>query len=137
MDKEDLKKYRAIAFEAQQLHDRLRTLEASLYSPKGQRFTSMPHGESCSKSTMDEAVSNHIRLENEYKSQLADNEAQQLAIELAIKSLPTHERIIMRNRYICGHSWTRIINDMRNLGISERDSYRLHGEALKKLKTWQ
>ena len=135
MEKIDFKNYRALVLEVQQLRDQLQTLESSLYSPKGQRFTSTPRVPSGERSTMDGAIEAHIKLERKYREELAEKEAQQLAIEEAIQSLgDTPERVVMRELYIFGKSWPAVINKMQKLGYSERTTYRLHGYALLKLK---
>jgi chromosome segregation ATPase len=135
MEKAELKSYRALAMEVQQLKEQLTTLESSLYSPKGQRFTSTPRVPSGERSTMDGAVDRHIRLVERYASELADKEAKQLAIEHAIESLgDPAERVIMRELYIFGRRWPAVLNKMQRLGYSERTAYRLHGFALLKLK---
>lgn len=135
MEKVDFKNYRVLVVEVQQLKDQLQALESSLYSPKGQRFTSTPRVPSGERSTMDGAVDAHIRLERKYREELAEKEAQQLAIEEAIQSLgDTPERVVMRELYIFGKGWPAVLNKMQKLGYSERTTYRLHGYALLKLK---
>ena len=135
MEKSDLKQYRALVVEVQQLKEQLAVLECSLYSPKGQRFTSTPRVPSGDRSTMDGAVDRHIRLDQLYREELAEKEARQLAIEQAIESLgDAPERVVMRELYIFGRSWPAVINKMQKLGYSERTVYRLHGYALLKLK---
>lgn len=135
MEKSELKQYRILAMEVQQLREQLAALESSLYSPKGQRFTSTPRVPSGERSTMDGAVDRHIRLETLYRENLAEKEAQQLAVEQAIMSLGNAaERAVMRERYIKGRAWSFIIREMAKQGICERDVYRLHGQALLKLK---
>lgn len=135
MEKSDFKNYRALVVEVQQLREQLTVLESSLYSPKGQRFSSTPRVTSGDRSTMDGAVDRHIRLDRLYKDELAEKEARQLAIEQAILSLgDTPERVVMRELYIFGRSWPAVINKMQKLGYSERTTYRLHGYALLKLK---
>ena len=135
MEKSDFRNYRALLLEVQQLRDQLQILESSLFSPKGQRFTSTPRVPSGDRSTMDGAVERHIKLVECYREQLADKEAQQLAIEQAIDSLQdTAERLVMRERYINGRGWTAISFILQKIGYSERSVYRLHGYALAKLK---
>ena len=135
MEKNDFKEYRALVLEVQQLKEQLVVLESSLYSPRGQRFTSTPRVPSGDRSTMDGAVDRHDRLVRLYRGQLAEKEAKQYAIEQAIDSLgETPERVVMRELYIAGKSWPAVINKMQKLGYSERTVYRLHGAALWKLK---
>ena len=135
MEKNDLKNYRALVQEVLQLKEQLAVLESSIYSPRGQRFTTTPRVPSGDRSTMDGAVDRHIKLVALYRDQLAEKEAQQLAIEQAIESLDdTPERLIMRDLYIAGKRWPAVLTKMQKLGYSERTVYRLHGYALLKLK---
>ncbi len=135
MEKSDFKNYRALVAEVQQLKEQLVVLESSLYSPRGQRFTSTPRVPSGDRSTMDGAVDRHAKLVRLYREQLAEKEARQLAIEQAIESLDdTPERLVMRELYIAGKRWPAVLCKMQKLGYSERTVYRLHGAALWKLK---
>lgn len=135
MEKSDFKNYRALLLEVSQLREQKRILEASIYSPTGQRFSSTPRGSSDYRATMDAAVARHVHLVELYEQELADKEAQQLAVELAIASLAdVGERLVMRSRYIEGRGWPAVIREMQKVGYSERTVYRLHGHALAKLK---
>lgn len=135
MDKSEFQNYRALTIEVQQLKDQLRILESSLYSPKGQRFTSTPRVPSGKGSTMEGVIERHMNLTRFYTEKLAEKETQQLAIERAIESLgDTPERVVMRELYINGKRWPAVIHLMQKLGYSERTTYRLHGFALLKLK---
>ncbi len=135
MEKTEFKSYRALVLEVQQLKEQLTVLESSIYSPKGQRFTTTPRVPSGDRSTMDGAVDRHMKLVRLYREQLAEKEARQLAIEQAVESLgDTAERVVMRELYIAGRSWSAVLNKMQKLGYSERTVYRLHGFALLKLK---
>lgn len=135
MEKSDFKNYRALVEEVQQLKEQLAVLESSIYSPRGQRFTTTPRVPSGDRSTMDGAVDRHIKLVALYREQLAQKEAEQFAIEQAISSLgDTPERLVMRELYIAGKRWPAVLGKMQKLGYSERTVYRLHGAALWKLK---
>lgn len=135
MEKGEFKNYRALMREVNQLRGQLKVLESSLYSPKGQQFSTTPRATSGPKKTMDDAVAGHVRLQELYQEKLAAKEAQQHLIENAIDSLgDTPERLVMRARYIEGRDWLSIVRDMQRVGYSERSVYRLHGYALAKLK---
>lgn len=135
MEKADFRSYRMLVREVQQLREQLLVLEASIYSPKGQRFTSTPKATASSNATMDAAVDRHLRLDRLYREKLASKEAEQLAIEQAIQSLENPaERVVMRELYLNGKSWPAVIREMQKLGYSERTAYRLHGLALLRLK---
>ena len=135
MDKLDFINYRALVREVEQLRAQLKALEASLYSPKGQQFSDMPRAASGPKKTMEDAVEGHIKLEQRYHEKLAEQEARLYDIEKALDCLEDPaQRVVMRERYILGHSWARICIKMQSMGYSERTVYRLHGFALLNLK---
>lgn len=131
MKKSDLLEYRGLVLEVQQLREQLEVLEGSLYSPKGQRFTSTPRSPSGAGSTMDGAIDRHIQLESLYRETLADKEARQLHIESAVMGLAdVGQRLVMRERYIRGLRWPAVVTKLQKVGYSERQVYRLHGFAL-------
>ena len=135
MDKSEFLQYRLLAREVKQIKNQLSALEASMYSPKGQRFTHTPRATCPKGNTMDDLVQIHSELETHYREQLAKREAQQLRIEQAIDSLEdTAERQVMRDRYINCYSWNRIGEEMTKKGYSIRQVYRIHGMALFKLR---
>jgi DNA repair exonuclease SbcCD ATPase subunit len=135
MEKSDFASYRMLVKEVKQLKEQLEALEASLYSPKGQRFTTTPRATNGTGNTMDAAVERHLELMQLYEDKLAEKESRQLSIEMAIESLEdTAERVVMRDRYLCGRSWRSIVMKLADIGYSERQVYRLHGFALFKLK---
>ena len=136
MEKADFRNYKMLVWEVKQLKEQVAVLESSLYSPKGQRFTSTPTASGGTRSTMDGAVARHMKLCDLYKSELAKKEAEQLAIEQAIQSLDTPERVVMRELYINGRKWPVVIREMQRRGYSERTAYYLHGRALLKLKDY-
>jgi hypothetical protein len=135
MEKGEFSSYRILVKEVSQLKEQLEALESSLYSPTGQKFTTMPRATNGSRNTMDEAVERHMDLVKLYEEKLAEKESRQLSIEMAIESLEdTAERVVMRDRYILGRSWRSIVMKLADKGYSERQVYRLHGFALFKLK---
>lgn len=135
MEKSDFTNYRMLTREVKQLREQLATLEASLYSPKGQRYTSTPRAASGPKNTMEDAVAGHMKLVDLYQQKLNDQEEQLIRIEVAIAGLSDPaQRVVMRERYILGHSWVKVCEKLRTMGYSERQVYRLHGYALQNLK---
>lgn len=134
MEKIDFINYRQLAQEVKRLKIRLDALEASIYSPTGQRYSLTPRGTSGGR-TLDDVVASHAALEEWYRTKLVEKNTQLLAVEQAIESLgDPAERLIMRQRYIDGYSWRRICCTMQSKGFSERQVYRLHGFALEKLR---
>lgn len=135
MEKIDFQNYRLLAQEVRTLKTRLDALEGSIYSPAGQRYSLTPRASSGQGRTMDDVIAAHDALKEFYLERLADKQAKQLAVEQAIESLEdTAERLVMRYRYIDGHSWRKVVQLMLPRGVSERQVYRLHGWALGKLK---
>lgn len=135
MEKSDFLSYKVLVLEVQQLRDQLAVLEGSMYSPKGQRFTSTPRAPSGGGSTMEDVVARHMKLEELYRGKLAEQESRLLGIEGAIMSLSDPgERAVMRERYIVGQRWPAVVAKLQKQGLSERQVYRLHGYALAKLK---
>lgn len=135
MDKTDFINYRALSREVQQLKAQLKTLEASLYSPKGQQFTTTPHASSGPKKTVEDAVAGHIKLDTLYREKLAEQEGTLYKLETAVRALEDPvQRMVIRARYFDGLSWGRIITNFAALGYSERQVYRIHGYALLNLK---
>lgn len=135
MEKEDLVNYRQLAREVRQLRARLKTLEDSIYAPSGQKYSHLPRASSGLTRTMDDVVASHAALEEFYLQKLAEKNNKLLAVEQAIESLQVvAERLVMRYRYIDGHSWLKICQTMESRGFSERQVYRLHGWALEKLR---
>lgn len=135
MTKDELVNYRTLALEARGLKDRLSAMENSIYSPRNQRYTSTPGARSGKGIELADVVDRHIKLERRYRAALAEVEAQQLAIETAIESLPdAAERVVMRERYLACRSWRSICALMAGRGYSERQVYRMHGFALLRLK---
>lgn len=110
-------------------------METSLFSPKGQRLTSMPHAPASQGSEMEVAVCRHLELQELYFKRLAEKDTQLLVVEQALASLDDPaQRVIMRDRYVLGWNWRRICATLASEGYSERQVFRLHGYALLKLK---
>lgn len=135
MEKNDFIQYRLLAIEVRQLRARLKTLEGSIYSPGGQRYSLTPRASSGQGRTLADVAAAHEALEQLYLEKLATKEAKLLAVEQAIETLEdAAQRLVMRYRYIDGHGWRKVCTLMEAKGISERQTYRLHGWALEKLK---
>lgn len=134
MEKSDFANYRLLAHEVKRLKNRLDALEASIYSPTGQRYSLTPRSTAGGR-TLDDVVASHAALVEMYQTKLAEKNDQLLAVEQAIDSLTNPaERLVMVYRYIDGRSWRQVCNMMLPKGYSERQVYRLHGFALEKLK---
>lgn len=128
MTKERLRHYRAIKREADQIAGQLEAVEARLYGPRGQRLTGMPSAPSPDAGAATEALMDqHAQLMQRYREQLAQLEAEQLAVEEAIRSLPPASRTLMRYRYIDGLKWEEVCVQMH---YSWTQTHEMHGRAL-------
>lgn len=135
MEKDDFINYRQLAHEVRTLRARLQTLEETMYSPTGLRYSDAPRASSGPGRALDDVIASHAALEELYLKKLAEKNARLLAVELAIESLENPaERLVMSYRYIDGRGWRTICRLMQARGYSERQVYRLHGWALERLK---
>lgn len=131
MEKADFQNYRRLAHEVQLLKAKVN----ALCDPTGSRYSLSPRAPSGQANTLDNLVAAYTALEEHYFKKLAEKETALLLVERAIESLADPaERLIMRYRYIDGHSWQKVCVLMLSQGVSERQVYRLHGWALEKLK---
>jgi DNA-directed RNA polymerase specialized sigma subunit len=131
MTKERLRNYQTIKREREQLRQQLEEIEAALYYPKVQQLTGMPHGGTKEGNPQEELIIHHIELQDRYRAKLEELAAEQLAIEEAIESLDPTARMLLRYRYIDGLKWEEVCY---RLNYSWRQTHRLHGEALQKLR---
>lgn len=128
MTKEELLQYRAKRKELRQIEERIQDVRANARSAKAVRYDSVPskgNGEPVA------AVQSYIEqleiLLALYENKKADLTRDVIAIELAITSLPSELRTLMRYRYIDGWNW-ETINDL--LHLSAPTSKRMHRRAL-------
>lgn len=109
MPKEQLRNYRTIKKEYRHIEQRLRNLEKR---PESEEEILRP-------------------LREFYAAKLEELTQAQLCIEHAIETLDPVERDLIRLRYIDGLPWHRVA---AAINYSEQQTYRIHGEALQKLK---
>lgn len=127
MWKDRLRHHRSRVFEARQIRSRLEDMEARIYTPKGQRFTSMPHSPNTAGRSLDDLAIAHIALEDAYKRQLTAVEQEELAIEEALKALRPEQRMVIRAYYFDGLTWEGVCSKV-HYGWSQ--VHRLHASAL-------
>lgn len=130
MTKERLRNYQAIKREREQLRRSLDEIEAALYYPKIQQLTAMPSAPA-KENPMEVMAIHHIELQRKYQEKLEELAEEQLAIEKAIEPLEPTARMLLRYRYIDGLKWEEVCV---RLNYSWRQTHRLHGEALRRLK---
>ena len=130
MTKNDLKKYRALTKERDQIRIMLEEIETAMYYPKGQRLTGMPRSGG-GESVQDRLTPRHVELRQMYHAKLEEIDAERLRIERAIASLDPLERLILRYKYIDGCTW-EVICVKLNYGWTQIHEH--HNRALRHLK---
>ncbi len=131
MDKNELRNYRALAAEVRQLQDHLQTLEQSLSCPNRQRFTRTPSGVNDGDKTTEALVEAHQDLVRLYQKKLLQLDRELRRIEDAIGQVKDpQERLLLRYRYIEGHDWNKVAQEMH---YSYTQTLRIHGLALQHL----
>ena len=135
MEKIDFMNYRALAAEVRQLRAFLIGMERSLASVSSPQFSVVPKGPRSGGSALENRVIRYLDVQALYHEKLAEKFAQLVTVEEAIDSLEDPaERLVMRLRYLEGRSWASVCARLQAEGFSDRQVYRLHGYALKKLK---
>lgn len=131
MTKEQLKAYRDMKKEKDDLEQRIEALNAQLYGMRAQRLDGMPRGgsgENYGTEILIQTKDNLLALLRGKKLTLG---AQLVKIERAIEKLEPRERHLVRLHYIDGLTWEQVAVEM---DYSWRQVHRIHGDALAKLK---
>lgn len=132
MTKEQLKAYRAIKLERDQLADMIKDLEATLYGPKAQALDGLPRGGAGPGRPTEENAIKHADLLSIYKRKDAELTAALAEIEKAIEVLEPRERTLIRLHYAQGLTWEEVCIAM---SYSWRQVHRIHAKALEALRT--
>lgn len=129
MDKTQLRKYRAIRKEIQQLEDRLLEVET-----EAQRMSrSLKHDPvSCSGPTdkLGDQVAKMVEIQDAINDKIIEAYKEAQSIETVISQLEPIERTLMRARYIEGKSWEEVCVE---LNYSWRQTHYIHSNSLKKM----
>lgn len=131
MTKRQLKAYRDIRGEIEDLKERLKELEATMYDPKTPTPNAAPaplHG--VSDPTSAKALQ-YMELVTLYRTRLRDLYRVQLEVEKAIETLEPRERRLMRLYYLDGLTWEQVCVEM---SYSWMQIHRIHAKALDQLK---
>ena len=132
MTKAQLRAYKELRRERDQLASMIGDIEAVMYGPRAIRMDGMPHGSSGNTGGPTEAMATrHIDLLRQYQEKV-DMLTERLAeIEQAIEVLEPRERTLIRLHYIEGLVWEEVCIKM---AYSWRQVHRIHSHALEKLK---
>ena len=83
-------------------------------------------------SRMEDTIAKMMDLEEELKTDMDELIAIKSEVMRAIRQVPDPEQqLLLEKRYLCYEKWEDISID---LGISVQHTFRLHGEALKKIE---
>jgi RNA polymerase sigma factor (sigma-70 family) len=131
LTKEQLKEYKHIKHERDNLATMIKELEATMYSPRGTLLDGMPHGGGGNGSPIESMAAKHDELLGIYQEKVAELTAKLQTIEAAIEPLAPRERTLLRLYYINGLTWEQVCVAM-NYGWTQ--VHRIHGRALRELK---
>ena len=132
MTKVQLRSYRHIKIEKDNLDRTIKELEEVIYSPRIAQNDGLPHGSSSSGSIVERAAIKHAELLERYQRKTIELAAAMLAIEEAIEVLDPTERMLMRLYYIDGLTWEEVSYE---INYSWRQVHRIHRRALEKLQS--
>lgn len=131
MTKKQLKAYRDILEEKQQLEERLQELEATKYDPKTPTPGTGPGGSGGKSDPTGSRVLQLDELARVYRQKIEQLTAAQLEVEKAIETLEPRERRLVRLYYLDGLTWEQVCVAMC---YSWRQVHRIHSAALEKLR---
>lgn len=130
MTKAQLRAYKELRRERDQLAKMIAELETTMYSPKAQSLHGMPRNGSGAPCPTENLALKHLELKTQYYEKVAQLTDQMTKIEEGIEHLEPRERAIIRLHYIQGYTWEQVAVEM---GYSWRQVHRIHGKALEKL----
>lgn len=131
MTKKQLKDYRALKKERDDIARRLQELEAELPAPRTSRLDGMPRGGSGENYVLEAKMDRVDELRQLYEDMKGQLNDQLLQIEKAIEMLESTERTILRLYYIDGLTWEAVAVEV---GYGWSQTHRYHASALQKLR---
>ena len=131
MTKEQLRAYRDIRKERDDLKEMIEELEGRMYGPRAQQLDAVPSSNHQPISTVEIAAINHADLLERYWVKVAELDEALAEIEAAIETLQPRERTLIRLYYAQGLTWEEVCVEMN---YSWRQIHRIHGAALEALK---
>lgn len=132
MTKEQLRTYRELKLEADQVHELLLEFEAGLYAPSTSKLDGMPHAAPQPGSAIERGAEKHIALQELYRSKREVLAEAVLVIEQTIDALPSLERTVCRYYYIKGLTWEQVCV---KINYSWSQVHRIHARALRLLES--
>lgn len=133
MTKAQLREYKTIRKERDELLRQIEALEAVVYGTKGQRLDGMPRGGNGENSHIIDVKGDELaELRQNYKAKVKELSDRMREIEQAIEPLAPTERTLVRLHYFQGLTWEQVAVEMN---YTWRHVHRLHGKALEKLQS--
>ena len=131
MTKAQLKAYREIKKERDDIKRRREELEDVMYGPRSQRIDGMPRGGAGAGDVLEERIDRKDELLAMYQAKEEELDDALFAIELAIEKLDPTQRTLVRLHYIDGLTWEQVAVE---IDYSWSQTHRIHSAALKRLK---
>lgn len=131
MTKEQLRDYKDLKKERDELERKIEELEESLYGARTQVIDGMPHCRSGNSDVREKQLDKKTELVDLYQSKEKELSERLLVIEKAISMLPVKERRLIRLHYVEGMTWEQVCVEMN---YSWSQVHRFHRDALKKLR---
>jgi DNA-directed RNA polymerase sigma subunit (sigma70/sigma32) len=129
MTKYELRNYKYICEEMEQIQDQIISLRSKILSPKSQVINGMPRGGSGNGDRIGEVICKINELENMYQDKHLALLSLREDIERVLEPLECKERLLIRYRYIDGMTWGAIADKMN---YTVDNVYKLHGKILYK-----
>ena len=128
--KHELREYRELKKELEDLKERIIRKEEQLKSARSQTLTGMPRGNGDEDDKIGAAIALIEELKNLYVEKMQMCEQKLKKIENEIDRLEPTERIIMRHRYIDGWQWEKIC---LSVNYSWAQIHKVHANILNEL----
>jgi RNA polymerase sigma factor (sigma-70 family) len=131
MTKEELRAYRDLRAELEQLGRLSEELDARLYAPGSPKYDGLPRTSSGGPSDgLTAKLAKRAELRQLYDTKAAELYGAALRVEQALADLPARERTLCRAYYLEGMTWEQVCGVM---SYSWSQVHRIHADALRRL----
>ena len=130
MTKYELRRYRYICQEAEQIREQIENIRALMTAPKSQVITGMPRGGGGNGDKIGEAISRIDKLERRYAKKINELLEERKHIENVIEQLDNIERLLIRYKYFDGKTWDEVAD---KIDQTIHNTYAIHRKILQKI----
>lgn len=130
LTKYDLRRYKHIKAEAQQLEEQIRELELTMIVPGCQQITGMPMVHGFDKDKIGNLIAKADKLRSIYLDKMDKLLELQAEVEYGLDKLEHDEQRLIRLYYFNGYTWEEVAVQM---DYTWRHIHRLHKKILEKL----